>query len=239
MISPTTCDRGLGMTRISGSTRRGMVPSMMIVAFAPILPNFFENATVNEWRFLKTVSGAKDQLVRRDFEPVPSAKERLNVCSVPGSLYIALQDNTYFYGYGWNNAVAMRFYRELSQLNKGDLIMLRGDFMYARVAYRANHACAHAYIDTSLFLRPTYQPPDIVALIDDIRLMDDLFCFVWNCPLNGLNMTSLRRHLNRFHGMFFKNRSSQSPKAVFKHFEDAADVKAWTMAVREFHAYIL
>ncbi|KAG6942799.1 hypothetical protein JG687_00018850, partial [Phytophthora cactorum] len=168
------------------------------------------------------VSGAKDQLVRRDFEPVPSAKERLNVCSVPGSLYIALQDNT-----------------ELSQLNKGDLIMLRGDFMYARVAYRANHACAHAYIDTSLFLRPTYQPPDIVALIDDIRLMDDLFCFVWNCPLNGLNMTSLRRHLNRFHGMFFKNRSSQSPKAVFKHFEDAADVKAWTMAVREFHAYIL
>ncbi|KAF1787794.1 hypothetical protein GQ600_26742 [Phytophthora cactorum] len=61
-------------------------------------------------------------------------------------------------------------YRELSQLNKGDLIMLRGDFMYARVAYRANRACAHAYIDTSLFLRPTYQPPDIVALIDDTRL---------------------------------------------------------------------
>ncbi|KAG6942798.1 hypothetical protein JG687_00018851 [Phytophthora cactorum] len=46
MISPTTCDRGLGMTRISGSTRRGMVPSMMIVAFArlylTLLPSAIE-----------------------------------------------------------------------------------------------------------------------------------------------------------------------------------------------------
>ncbi|KAG6951952.1 hypothetical protein JG687_00013305 [Phytophthora cactorum] len=52
----------------------------------------------------------------------------------------------------------MRSDRELIQLNKGDIILLRDDFMYARAGYQANHECAHAYIDRPLYLRPAYEP---------------------------------------------------------------------------------
>ncbi|ETP01565.1 hypothetical protein F441_21209 [Phytophthora nicotianae CJ01A1] len=91
-----------------------------------------DNNRVAEWQFLKTVAGASNQLVRRRFSPDPVGDECVKPISVPGSLYIATEDNTYIYGYGWNHNVAMVSDRQHITLNKGDLILMRGDFIYAR-----------------------------------------------------------------------------------------------------------
>lgn len=145
--------------------------------------------------------------MQRKLPPATSRQDYLDVCSVPGSLFMAIQDNMCFYGYRWNNQVAMQSNRKLIKLNKGDLIIFRGDYMFGRIGYRANHA----YLDTPLYDRPVYQPPVTVALMDGTRWVDDLFRFMWNCPYKGTGEHSLRKHLNRFHGMFFKSVRTPTP----------------------------
>ncbi|ETM99739.1 hypothetical protein PPTG_18496 [Phytophthora nicotianae INRA-310] len=160
---------------------------------------------VAEWQFLKTVAGASNQLVRRRFSPDPVGDECVKSISVPGSLYIATEDNTYIYGYGWNHNVAMVSDRQHITLNKGDLILMGGDFIYARAGSRSNNVCVHASVDSALYERPLYQPPEFVTLVDDTRWIEEHFCFVWNCPFRGTGQHSLRRHLNRYHKMVFRN----------------------------------
>ncbi|ETI38181.1 hypothetical protein F441_15848 [Phytophthora nicotianae CJ01A1] len=57
---------------------------------------FFDKGSASEWHFLKTVTGADDQLVRREFAPRISGEESMDVTSVLGSMYLAVEDNTFF-----------------------------------------------------------------------------------------------------------------------------------------------
>ncbi|KAE8984673.1 hypothetical protein PR001_g23104 [Phytophthora rubi] len=45
--------------------------------------------------------------------------------------------------------------------------------------------------------------PTVVTEIDDTRGIDDPSCIVWNCTFEGTPL-SLRRHLNRYHGISFQ-----------------------------------
>jgi hypothetical protein len=159
---------------------------------------------------MRTAPGADDQLVHRDFTLVVPGADCANACSVPGSVLIATQDNTFLYGYGWNNQLAMQSYRQIIRLNKGDLMLLRGDFMHSRVGCQSNHVCNHGYLDTPLYARPQGHNPEMVSVMNDNRLVDSLFCFVWQCPFKGSGENALRKHLNPFHGMFF-NYTRPSP----------------------------
>jgi hypothetical protein len=164
---------------------------------------FFLAGTATDWLFLKTFAGAEDQHLRRNFAPV-NTEDSPNVCSVLGSVFLAIQDNTYFYGYGWNCVAATKSQRKLVELNKGDLLLCRGDFVYAGVGYPTNNVLVRGYIDMPTYQRNTYEPPIIVPEFDDTRPDPDPFCFVWRCPFASTDNNSLRKHLHRFHRFYFR-----------------------------------
>lgn len=175
----------------------------LTVGLEKLIKTFFPVATPGEWEFVKTRCGAQDQLVRREYAPVRSGRAALDVCSLPGSVLIALEDNTFLYGYGWNHHVAMQSKRNLIRLNKGDLILFRGDFIFSLVGYQRNNVCVHGILDTPRYTRQVTHLPEFVAVEDDTRPADERSCFVWNCPFRSSGADSLRKHLNRYHGMFF------------------------------------
>jgi hypothetical protein len=139
---------------------------------------FFPHPTVTEWSFLRTMAGAADQPIRRDFPPPGADNHAANLATVPGLLLVATQDDTVMYGFGWNRRVALRSNREMIHLNAGDLMMFRGDFMYGNAGYETNNLLVQAYLDTPFYHRiiETDQP-EVVALIDDVSAADDLFCY--------------------------------------------------------------
>ncbi|KAE9305795.1 hypothetical protein PR003_g21399 [Phytophthora rubi] len=51
--------------------------------------------------------------------------------------------------------------------------------------------------------RPGDHRPTVVTEIDDTRGIDDPSCIVWDCTFEGTPL-SLRRHLNRYHGIRFQ-----------------------------------
>ncbi|KAL3665167.1 hypothetical protein V7S43_009796 [Phytophthora oleae] len=67
---------------------RAFVPDSTSRALSENLQRFYltflPDSSVTEWQFLKTVAGAKDQLVHREFPPVTSGQDCLNAASVPG-----------------------------------------------------------------------------------------------------------------------------------------------------------
>jgi len=164
---------------------------------------FFADSTMADLRFLKTAGNAPDQLPRREFCPVPPGPASLNVCSLPGHIFLATRDGTYIYAYGWNNHVPLQSNEQIVELNKGDVMMLRGDCIFAMAGSAATNLCIHAYLDTPHFARPEYPTPEIMEILDDTRDADDIFCFAWNCPFIGGTKQSLYKHLNNFHRFFF------------------------------------
>ncbi|EGZ17874.1 hypothetical protein PHYSODRAFT_503775 [Phytophthora sojae] len=162
---------------------------------------FFSIASAVEWSYRKTSSGSSDQPPRREFSSLPGSTETLNVCSLPGTFLLALQDHTYVTGFGWNNQVALQSSQRLIELNKGDVLMHSGDFVFARAGSATNNICLHGYLDTPLYPRPAYQDPEIVPFINDTSVgVDDVF---WNCTFKARDPQVLRKHLNRYHNFYF------------------------------------
>jgi hypothetical protein len=175
------------------------------VTFERHIMTFFPHTVATEWSALRTIAGAVDSPVRRDFPPPLPDIHAAELSSVPGELLIETQYNTILYGYGWNHLVALRSNLQIIRLNKGDMILLRGDFIYATAGYETNNLIVHAYLDT-----PNYQrdeegsDPHLVAVVDDVTVADESpFCYVHNCPFVASGVTSLRRHFNRYHSFFF------------------------------------
>jgi hypothetical protein len=178
---------------------------VLMTTFGHQYMTFFPHATATKWSLLRTLAGALDQPVWRDFQAVIAGDGTANLSSLPVSLLVATQNDTVIYGYGWNRIVALRSNAELLLLHKGGMIMMQGDFMYAPAGYTTNNLCVHGYLDTPFYQRDVDQDqPQAVALIDDMSAIDDLFCYVFNCPFIGSGTTSLRKHLHRFHGFFFR-----------------------------------
>lgn len=118
-------------------------------------------------------------------------------------LFLAGQASTYLYRYGWNNHVVLRSSQQLIELNKGDIVMFRGNNIFAVAGGKVNNLCAHAYLDTPRFARLEYQHPAIMVVLDDNPDIDDVFYFAWKCPFIRETRQSLHKHLNRYHGFHF------------------------------------
>ncbi|KAG3006767.1 hypothetical protein PC121_g16112 [Phytophthora cactorum] len=114
---------------------------------------------------------------------------------------IVLQDNTSIYGFGWNAEIALRSEREEIRLNKGDIVMFRGDFIYSPVGYSSPNVCLQAYLDMPGYERDELHQPQLVPCINNDKSMrdDDRFCFAWRCEYVGTGAHCVRKHLNRFH----------------------------------------
>jgi hypothetical protein len=163
MTSSTTCARRLGMLICSGTTGHGtgkrltlseFVPDYLLLTGSEIPPALHDHSSATEWTLLRTFAGATDSPVRRDYPPPNVHAAELG--ALPGVLLVATQDDTILYGYGWNRLVALRSnthtHKEMIRLNKVEMIMRRGDFIYATAGSESNNLVLHAYLDTPQYL---------------------------------------------------------------------------------------
>ncbi|OWZ07248.1 hypothetical protein PHMEG_00020378 [Phytophthora megakarya] len=129
----------------------------------------------------------------------------MDVCAIPGSVMIAMQDNTFLYTFGWNHKVTLNSNRVLIELNKGDMILFRGDLVYKPVGYSHKNVCLHGVLRPPEYEQAPQHHPHVVTLVDDTIVQQDPFCFVWRCQFRGNDLTSVRKHMNRFHHIRFRN----------------------------------
>ncbi|KAL3656482.1 hypothetical protein V7S43_018629 [Phytophthora oleae] len=162
---------------------------------------FSPQSTANEWSIVKTIAGAPNQSVRRDFPPPQAGTDAVDLAAIPAELLVATQDDTVIHEFGWNRLVALRSNSDAIRLDKGDIIMFRGDFMHALAGFDINNICAHCYLDTLFYLEGSDRK--LAPVIDDMSAIDDLFCYIYNCHFVASGTNSLRKHLNRFHNFFF------------------------------------
>ncbi|GMF31939.1 unnamed protein product [Phytophthora lilii] len=121
----------------------------------------------------------------------------------PSKPAVATEDDAVFYGFGWIHQVAMRSNRVTIEMNKGDILLYRGDFIIAPVAYTTNNVCIHAYLDTPFSHRDQDHHLQVVQEVINNHFVDDDFCFVYNCTFYGRHV-AIRRHMNRYHGIRFQ-----------------------------------
>ncbi|KAE8970895.1 hypothetical protein PR001_g27066 [Phytophthora rubi] len=142
----------------------------------------FPDASAHNWHLIMTPAGTEDQPPRREFLTVPLGADIMDTSALPGSIVVATNDDTCFYAYGWNERFALRSNRKLLELNKGDIVLS---------------------VETSFSRLSDDHRPTVVTEIDDTRGIDDPSCIVWNSTFKGTPL-SLRRHLNRSHGIRFQ-----------------------------------
>ncbi|KAG6958775.1 hypothetical protein JG688_00010364 [Phytophthora aleatoria] len=140
-----------------------------------------------EWSFLRAIAGALDSRVRRDFPPPVADTRTADLSVVPGVLLVVMQDDAVFYAFGRNRLVALSSNVEMIRLYKGDIIMLRGDFIYFTAGYETNNLVVHAYLDTTSYLRDVERAePHIVNYSDGVSTVaDDPLCYIHNCRRCG------------------------------------------------------
>ncbi|EGZ04457.1 hypothetical protein PHYSODRAFT_308249 [Phytophthora sojae] len=100
------------------------------------------------WVFLKSFPGGPQQQVHRDFlnsETVDADDEEL-----PAFVLIALQNGTRLATYGWNNRRPRKETEKIVSLNKGDLVICRGDLAHRGVSYDCVNIRLHCYLDVDL-----------------------------------------------------------------------------------------
>ncbi|KAG7379236.1 hypothetical protein PHYPSEUDO_008862 [Phytophthora pseudosyringae] len=153
---------------------------------------------------MKTIAGAPNQPVRRDFPPPQAGVDAVDLTAIPAELLVATQDDTVIHRFGWNRLVAQRSNSDAIRLDKGDIIMFHGDFLHAPAGYDINNICAHCYLDTPFYLRG-HEGSDrqLVPVTDDMSAVDDMFCYVHNCHFVATGTDPLRKHIHRFHSFFF------------------------------------
>ncbi|ETP23491.1 hypothetical protein F441_03403 [Phytophthora nicotianae CJ01A1] len=72
------------------------------------------------------------------------------------TIFLIMQNSTYFYMYGWNSHVPLQSSQTLLELNKGDILILRGDCSFAMARGVATNTVIQVYIDTPQLVRPYY-----------------------------------------------------------------------------------
>lgn len=102
----------------------------------------------------------------------------MDVSALPDSIVVAIDDDTCFYTYGWNNKMALRSNRKLIELTLATSLFFRGDFILAPVGYETNNICFHAYLASPFSDRPVEHHPSVVAAINDTRTIEGPFSFV-------------------------------------------------------------
>jgi hypothetical protein len=193
---------------------KAVIPDQLARRLSRMLMRFYRTfvptADANNWEFEKTPAGTDDMPARREFAAVPVGADIMDTSALAGSIFVATDNDTCFYAYGWNHNTVLRSTRWKIEMDKGDILLIRGDFIIAPVGYDTNHICLHAYLDSPVSERPPDHHPRLVRVIDDTRrITEDPFCLVWNCTFKG-SAVVLRRHVTRFHGIRFRRMVRQA-----------------------------
>lgn len=103
--------------------------------------------TFDVWAAIKSRAGCKEQRAHTDYDPKAADFRRsATLGEHPYSAIFALEKGTSFVVYG-PASTATRRTRRLVSLERGDLLIFRGDVVHAGAAYRKPNTRVHVYID--------------------------------------------------------------------------------------------
>ncbi|EGZ29342.1 hypothetical protein PHYSODRAFT_472673 [Phytophthora sojae] len=136
------------------------------------LPEQEGRAFLVHYRTFLPLSQANDL---RFVETVPDNPRWVTVdpCSVAGFMLIALPDGTCLHVFGWNAQIALKSDLQKIYLNKGDMILLRGDCIYAPVGKDSANICLHAYLDMPTYQHDLFHEPQLVPYFDNTCIKND------------------------------------------------------------------
>ncbi|EGZ10185.1 hypothetical protein PHYSODRAFT_338862 [Phytophthora sojae] len=102
----------------------------------PLTETRFPGAAEEGWKALKSYAGGPMQVPHRDFKVNAADQfDFWNYHQVPGSTLLALQNGTRFRGFAWNHIGADLSEETMIELNRGDVLVFRGEFIYSGAAY--------------------------------------------------------------------------------------------------------
>jgi ectoine hydroxylase-related dioxygenase (phytanoyl-CoA dioxygenase family) len=112
----------------------------------------FSNLHVNDWVIIHSLPGCKAQAAHTDYIPSELSSE------IPINVLVALQDDTSldvwpnshkFVNCGDLNGI-LPINKKIVNMNKGDVLLFRGDFVHAGSAYLSHNYRLHCYLDSSV-----------------------------------------------------------------------------------------
>ncbi|KAE9088084.1 hypothetical protein PF005_g25767 [Phytophthora fragariae] len=189
---------------------KAVIPDQLARRLSRMLARFYRTfspaADANDREYQKTPAGSNDLPARREFAAVPVGTNIMDTSTLPGSIFVATDNNTSFYTYGWNHNIVLRSNRRQIEVNKGDILLISS--LRRSATTPTTSVFTLAFVGTSS--RSSHHP-QLVRVIDDTRrITDDPFCLVWNCTFKG-NAVSIRRHVIRFHGIRFRRMVRRAP----------------------------
>nr|KAE8917787.1 hypothetical protein PF009_g31894 [Phytophthora fragariae] len=166
-----------------------------------IFKTYFPGAIPRKWSILKSYPGGPMQGPHRDFSVnFEDGFDYWDYTKVPGTIILAVHDGTRIHGFGWNRIVADLTERFDIVLNRGDVLLFRGEFVHCGVAYQTVHIRIHCYLEPRHYPHPP-NTTEIVAVFDpdEIRLPEN------QCPTCGntyATRQNMLRHAREKHGLF-------------------------------------
>jgi hypothetical protein len=89
------------------------------------------------------------QPAHRDVLPISEKVDLYDYSSLPASVIVGLQDNSFIYGYGWNRQVALEGEKEKIAFGERDVVIFRGDFIHGGGDYTTTNVRVHVFSDPS------------------------------------------------------------------------------------------
>ncbi|KAL3665165.1 hypothetical protein V7S43_009794 [Phytophthora oleae] len=176
-------------------------------ALRPIYAACFPAAQASAWNVLKSLPGGPAQAPHRDF-PVNmgDAFDFWDYTQLPGSMMLAVQDDTILHGYGgWNRIAADLKEHVLIRLNRGDVIMFRGEFIHAGAGYDTTNIRIHCFLEPPAFQHAP-NTTTIVALLDPDQVRaSPTVCPV--CRNQYATRQGMLRHLRSWHRVYQNRRN--------------------------------
>ena len=248
------------------------VPARTVKELRDILTPFakthFPGATLNDWFYLKSRPGGVRQAPHKDYVlPVEGtsyfcilsmstashttcivenepAKHLDALANMPGGLLLALQPDTKLYTYGgWNRTVADEREEKRIDLDVGDVLLFRGDFVHAGADYDEDNIRIHCYIDVPTYKRPndTTRPVRYIrkdgTYVDhegkETKLFDpedDYKCGFPDCnyfasrgPSQKQRRNTLQKHRQRLHPQYRTKRVTKTKASGASDGDDGDD----------------
>ncbi|KAE9204267.1 hypothetical protein PF005_g13863 [Phytophthora fragariae] len=129
---------------------------------------FFPNSRSRKWIFLLSLPGGKPQPAHRDFLTVSNKIDLYDFSSLPASVIIGLQDDSFIYGYGWNRQVALESEKEKIEFGEVDVLIFHGDFIHGGGDYTTRNVRVHVFLVPANTLQKKIRKSNSITLRDGL-----------------------------------------------------------------------
>ncbi|KAE9141343.1 hypothetical protein PF007_g299 [Phytophthora fragariae] len=147
---------------------------------------FFPNSRSRKWIFLLSLPGGKPQPAHRDFLTVSNKIDLYDFSSLPASVIIGLQDDSFIYGYGWNRQVALESEKEKIEFGEVDVLIFHGDFIHGGGDYTTRNVRVHVFLVPANTLQKKIRKSNSITLPPDTK-----FVFRQNNALRNLKAAGM------------------------------------------------